>query len=95
MTATFILVPADAGLQRLLRAGMPRYGKLGPFIGALANAAGTDGYPQRNVELSPDIARETGFALAALLRQARQDGDPAAGALAGFLAAQFGAAEDD
>jgi hypothetical protein len=84
-------LPADAGLARLLRTA-GRGTAAHRHFGALATAA-SPGHAQRAVELPVSLVPVIADGLRGLLARARAAADPAAGALAAFLAGEFGVTE--
>jgi hypothetical protein len=87
-----VQLPADAGLSRLLRGGLPRT-HFHRHFGAMANAA-SPGHAKRTVQVPVSLVPVIADGLVKLLRQARADADPAAGALAAFAAREFGVREE-
>jgi hypothetical protein len=84
-------LPADAGLSRLLRTGSA--GKqTGRHFGAMSNAAHPK-HSQRLAQIPASLAPVVADDLARMLARARQVGDPAADALAAFLAREFPSGE--
>lgn len=93
-----ITVPVDDGLARLLREGAHASRALSPTghkmlreLASTAERRPAEG--ARSVQMTRPMMGVAADELAALLARARQDGDPAADALAAFAASEFGVSE--
>jgi hypothetical protein len=85
-------LPPDEGLSRLLGLRWPGFDvsyKIAAILGDMSNAADPRDNRQQ-VEIESAMVPVVADVLASLLEHAREVGDPAADALAGVLAREFG-----